>query len=550
MKKEISPDKTSFFRSITFRLVIIVALFVLLSGTVSTVFTTSKVKNQLINDIQKQQLVFSEYISNNIDIEIGRSLVFFTNLADELSKKHFGSGDRLITKLQDGIHVPPGYQYGVILISPDGKRLIAEYPVLPGQKELSFVQSEWFQRAKLADQAVISRPFKNRINQKPSIVFAAPVKNIKNKVIAVVAGLVEIEQAKIFKNLYSSAIKGNADIIVISPNDKLLIASNIPEMVLKPTLEPGRNRLYDKAMNGYRGVGITVNADGVEELAAVTGVESTGWFVAVRLSVKEAYQPVKQLLKSLVIYNVLSAFIIILIIVAALVTMLSPLKKAALLVREMAHGNLPLKKLPVTHKDEVGDLIDGFNSLVGTIAERTNELEAANRKLAALSITDGLTGLGNRRYFDEKLEQEWSRASRTQQPLALGMIDVDWFKKYNDHYGHQMGDECLKSVSNVLSSSIGRTGDLVARYGGEEFAFIAAATDTEGARVIAEKFRETLQRQALPHAGSEFGFVSASIGVAVMTPAEGEELVSLIKAADKALYLAKEQGRNRVALFS
>lgn len=168
--------------------------------------------------------------------------------------------------------------------------------------------------------------------------------------------------------------------------------------------------------------------------------------------------------------------------------------------------------------------------------------------LATLTLIDELTGLGNRRHFNEKLVREWSRASRTLQPLGWGMIDIDWFKNYNDHYGHQMGDECLRNVSNVLASIIGRPGDIVARYGGEEFAFIVPATDAEGVRVIAEKILESLQLLALPHADSEFGFVTVSIGVAVMIPTTGEDSTTLIKVADKALYRAKEEGRNRVVL--
>jgi diguanylate cyclase (GGDEF)-like protein len=184
--------------------------------------------------------------------------------------------------------------------------------------------------------------------------------------------------------------------------------------------------------------------------------------------------------------------------------------------------------------------------LEARVLERTKELEIVNLQLKALSTTDALTGIANRRHFDDVLAVEWERAKRQNKPLALGLLDVDWFKKYNDHYGHQMGDECLKNVAAVLKSSICRTGDLVARYGGEEFVFIAPATDCNAALKMAQKIREEFEKRALPHELSDFGFVSASIGITCVIPNENLQSKDLVKIADEALYLAKEQGRNRV----
>jgi two-component system, sensor histidine kinase LadS len=182
------------------------------------------------------------------------------------------------------------------------------------------------------------------------------------------------------------------------------------------------------------------------------------------------------------------------------------------------------------------------------VAERTAELQILNSKLEALSTTDSLTGIANRRRFDEVLESEWIRAARLGQPLALAMIDIDWFKKYNDHYGHQGGDDCLKNVAAVLAANVCRTGDLVVRYGGEEFAFIVPATEGGVALNIANKIIDALQTLALPHKMSMFGYVTASIGVAAIIPEHGLAPDILLKAADEALYRAKEQGRNRALL--
>jgi diguanylate cyclase (GGDEF)-like protein/PAS domain S-box-containing protein len=191
-------------------------------------------------------------------------------------------------------------------------------------------------------------------------------------------------------------------------------------------------------------------------------------------------------------------------------------------------------------------IFSDISELARQVAERTRELEELNRRLEELSATDGLTGIANRRRFDGRLVNEWKRALRVQRPLALLMLDVDLFKNYNDHYGHQAGDECLRSVAKAIDSSSRRSSDLAARYGGEEFALIAADTDFSSALHLAEVIRQSIERLDLPHARSPIGKVTVSIGVSVITPEEAQKPDSLINMADNALYLAKSRGRNRV----
>ncbi|NRR30174.1 diguanylate cyclase [Oxalobacteraceae bacterium] len=185
--------------------------------------------------------------------------------------------------------------------------------------------------------------------------------------------------------------------------------------------------------------------------------------------------------------------------------------------------------------------------LEALVKVRTEELVRSNQKLKALSATDGLTGLANRRSFDEALAREWARAQRHATPLAVAMIDVDFFKLYNDHYGHQAGDDCLRRLAAVLSASVQRATDLAARYGGEEFVFIAPATTLDDALIIAEHIRSALAALMQEHAKSPLGQVTISIGVAAMVPDAREQASALLLAADQALYRAKSAGRNRVA---
>jgi diguanylate cyclase (GGDEF)-like protein len=186
-------------------------------------------------------------------------------------------------------------------------------------------------------------------------------------------------------------------------------------------------------------------------------------------------------------------------------------------------------------------------SLEQKVKERTVELQRANLELSRLAAIDGLTQIANRRRFDEYLAAEWQRHTREQLPLALLMIDIDYFKNYNDHYGHQGGDECLIQVAQAISRAPQRPTDLVARYGGEEFAVILPNTNTAGALVVAEAIQDAIAILAIPHAWSAVNhYVTLSIGISSQIPSPETNPEQLIAKADEALYAAKDRGRDRV----
>lgn len=183
------------------------------------------------------------------------------------------------------------------------------------------------------------------------------------------------------------------------------------------------------------------------------------------------------------------------------------------------------------------------------IAERTAELEKANQELRRLAISDGLTEIANRRRFDEYISQEWMRLARERQYLSLILADVDYFKLYNDEYGHQAGDNCLIAVAKAMQCAIHRSADLVARYGGEEFAVILPNTPPEGAAKIAERLKQEISLLKIPHIRSTASqYVTISMGIAGVIPVHRGTPLCLINMADKALYKAKQQGRDRFIL--
>jgi diguanylate cyclase (GGDEF)-like protein len=175
------------------------------------------------------------------------------------------------------------------------------------------------------------------------------------------------------------------------------------------------------------------------------------------------------------------------------------------------------------------------------------ELKRYRDHLKELSSLDGLTGIANRRQFDEWIDYEWRRARRNQVPLALLMMDIDYFKAYNDHYSHLAGDDCLKRVAEILKNTAFRPADQPARYGGEEFALLLPETDSAGAVRVAERLQERLKLANILHEFSAAApYVTLSIGIATTVPTDAQSSDQLIKSADKWLYRAKENGRNRI----
>ena len=191
-----------------------------------------------------------------------------------------------------------------------------------------------------------------------------------------------------------------------------------------------------------------------------------------------------------------------------------------------------------------------FGDVVVVLRDVTDRIELENR-LATLAMTDGLTSLANRRAFDEALAREWRATMRTGLPTSLLLLDLDRFKSFNDQYGHQVGDDCLRTVAAAITANVRRPRDFVARYGGEEIAVILPETDASGALSVAESVRRAVEELAIPHAGNPegHGFVTISIGVTTAVSSLGGTIKmpeGLVLSADSALYKAKHKGRNRV----
>ena len=341
--------------------------------------------------------------------------------------------------------------------------------------------------------------------------------------------------------------------VVVKTAERLGAAADAaPEPALVDALRRSVQRSQRSGFVGYSG------AQAGKQLAAYSQIADTSWFVVSTIPVSKLTIEAQSVRDKSILIG-LAGFIISIALAAILARSISaPLERLVHGMRQTENGNYANRMTP-EGSDELTVLARQFNDMASKVdyhqvqleervKERTRDLAEANGKLSALSMTDGLTGIANRRRFDDMLAQELQRAARARAPLALLMLDVDFFKNYNDFYGHQEGDACLRRIAGLLQSHARRASDLAARYGGEEFTMIAADTDTDSATALAEAIRSSFEGLQLPHARAPLGYLTASIGVVSVVPDASTSPEQLLRMADQAMYRAKQLGRNQVAV--
>jgi diguanylate cyclase (GGDEF)-like protein len=208
-----------------------------------------------------------------------------------------------------------------------------------------------------------------------------------------------------------------------------------------------------------------------------------------------------------------------------------------------------LGAVALVQRKRLAQLQEREQQLQRMLEERSQQLEKAGKQLRDMTNGDPLTGIANHRTFQDELRLQWRRTARSRLPLTLLMIDVDWLKDFNESKGHQSGDECLRQIANALRLQLQRPGDLVARYGGDEFAVVLAETDASGGLAVAEKMRQAVEELELTWGPElERQRITVSVGAATTVPSPQEPATSLVAAADRALSMAKRNGRNRVEM--
>ena len=497
-------------------------------------------RDDLLSVESAQQEALARDMARDVDYKIAERQKLLTEMANTLPLEMLQDAGQLSVWLGLRSDLHPVFTGGIFVANRDGIS-IADYPVQKERKEKSYADRDYFQGA-LSGKLTIGRAVMGRVLNEPVLPMAIPVKDTNGQVLAVMVGVTSLNSTGFLDHIHQGQIGKTGGYLLISPQDQLIIAATKPELTLKPTARPGVNPLHDRALKGFRGSGITVNAQGEEELSAIASVPSVGWFVVARLPTKEALALISHMKTHLVRSTVVALIAIIALLYFGLTLFFRPLIRNAEQANRMTKGDLPMQALAVTRDDEVGQLTKAFNRLMQKLLDSQKDLAGLVRK-------DMLTGLSNRLHLTEKIQESLAWAQRRQSRVALLYLDLDGFKPVNDGFGHETGDLALVEVARRLSSIV-RQVDTLARVGGDEFVILMGGLDADqdtaeqAVQAVSKKCIAAMEERLLIK--NESLQLGVSIGIAL---GDGTSTVeSLMSTADNAMYAAKKAGKSRFEL--
>ena len=406
---------------------------------------------------------------------------------------------------------------------------------------------DWQKRAR-TDSPIVGEAYKDDALNKMAMLIAVPIKAQDSRFLGVLA--VKVNFGTIEEILKRSPLGKTGQAYLISQDRTVIATSRSRSSVLMKVKLPFDTLQsvseMETALEEYR------DSDGKEVIGTLRQMSQLDWGVVAQIGKEEVYaQTVGIRIMTMTICLGLLLTIGLTAYFLGL-TIVRPLDRLTNGAAKVAAGNLEVKLAVVGHS-EVGYLTEVFNDMVarlregrGALASINKTLTEKNEELRNLSITDSLTGLHNRRHFMEVLANEVARARRHKLPFSVMMIDTDHFKKYNDTFGHQAGDDLLKKIGSICRQSL-RNIDYAARYGGDEFIVLLPGTGSEGAFEVGDRIRQRVAAETLS-GETERAAVTLSIGLATFRSAHAETLETIIASADSALYHAKRAGRNQVVL--
>lgn len=529
---------------ITTKLSLYISVFIVIAFTLLQTYNFLSLKSEIKNQINKEQYTQAKFIAKDIQHKIEERTQFLVALAENIPTQKIQSETFLIDTFKRYMAFTHFFPQGFAVVRPNGVGVIAEYPFIPGRKDLLVTDSEWLIRAKNSKDIVISLPLRSKVVDGVLVIIAKALRDKNGRVLGILEAPIFLNRPGFMEYIFKQDFSERSDILVISRSNQMFLASSNPSLVLKPTPKSAMAGFFYEVMGGLNGYGEMVNDRGDNMLAAAADINSPDWFVIVRAPVEKVYQTINESLRVAILNGLIVSFFVFLAITFFLFLFFNPLKEAAESVRNMVLHKNSLSHIKGYKDDEIGDLIIGFNAVIDMVNERNDKLEKSNAVFESLSQIDGLTKVFNRRWLDHTLNQLWQVKTRSQAPLTLLLIDVDYFKKFNDTYGHIAGDDCLKKIAQTIQETIRRPTDFFARYGGEEFVILLESDIEEGV-AVAEKVRLAISRLKITHSESSYKYVTISLGVASVIPKLNGKPVELIKQADLALYESKQGGRNR-----
>lgn len=523
------------FNSIVTRLLLLALCIVIFGAVVRYYALTKFLREDLSAVVEGQQLALATYVAHDIDNKIVQRQILLERLAASLPIGFLAQPERLRAWLKEHYKYQMLFSTDLFIVNPYGD-LLANHPDLTGRVNTNYADRDYIQ-AGLAGHSFVGHPELGNVTKEPMLPMSAPIRNESGEVQAVLVGVTALAAPGFLDSLLQSRI-GNATggFSLVFPRDQLFVASSQLDMALKPTPPPGVNALYDRAMAGFRGAGITVNAEGVEEVSAMVSVPSTGWFIVASLPSNEAFATVDRTQHFLIKGAALAILVFAVLSSIGLYFVFRQLFHAAAQADRMTRDELPLAPLPVIFNDEVGHLISEFNRLLVKLNDKQAELKR-------IAHHDTLTGLPNRVHLSDRLSQVLALAQRKETHVGLLFMDLDSFKHINDTLGHEAGDEVLRQVAKRFSKVV-READTLARIGGDEFVVLLSDLGDNAEETVSTVAAKCIDVLKAPFFISDtVCIVGVSIGIALGNGRSS--LDTLLLAADRVMYQAKKTGRGR-----
>jgi diguanylate cyclase (GGDEF)-like protein len=528
-----------FSHSIVTRL-LVVGLLVVISGSLLRYFLlTTWLREDLEQLISGERLAIANFVASAIDYKLVERQTLLERMANSLPPETIDNVEQLRSGLRQRHELLPLFSKGFVVLDRDGVA-IADYPSEPGRIGRRYGGDAVFEEARNGKRGA-TMPVIDADTKQPTVSMAAPIRDRSGEVRGMLVGIDSLSALDLL-NIPQQSIGGSGGLLLVSSKDNLFVSSTDPSMTLQSTPARGVNPLHDRAMDGYRGTGITVNARGVEELSAMVSVVNADWFVVARIPTAEAFAAIARTRISVLHGSLLSLVLMIVLVAGLSWWSLKPLFVAAREADAMTRGDAPLQPLPVARDDEVGHLTAAFNRLLSKL---TNSQE----ELLRMAHHDSLTGLPNRRLLADRLRQALARSRRNGGHVALLMMDLDGFKPINDAHGHEAGDEALRATGKRFASAL-RRDDTLARVGGDEFVMLA--TDLPGTANDVSKAAQAIATKCIAIASQPLVIDGAttclgvSIGIAICDGDCSPD--QILNAADQAMYEAKQTGRGRHVL--
>ena len=526
---------TRIYNSVLTRLLVL-ALCIVVSGAVVRYYVlTTFLREDLSAVVEGQQLALATYVAHDVDSKIIRRRLLIERVAATVPIDLLARPEQLRDWLKARSPYQSVFSSEFFIVNGNGQRL-ASYPDQGAPSDTDYAKRDYIQ-AGLAGQSFIGQPIESRLDATRLLPISAPIKNADGEVQAVLVGMIALAAPGFLDSLLQSRDgAATGEFQLVFPESRLQVESSRLGLDFRPISPPGLNALQDRAMKGFRGAGITVSAEGQEEVRAMVSVPGTGGYIVARLPSNEAFATVERTQNLLIKGAFLSILVFGIVASIGLYFLFRPLFQAAAQADRMTRDELSHSSLPVSRNDEVGHLISAFNRLLFKLNDKQAELEK-------IAHHDALTGLPNRHHLSGRLRQVLAHAQRKGTQVGLLFMDLDGFKPINDTLGHEAGDEMLRQVAKRFGAVVRET-DTLARIGGDEFVVLLSDLGANAEDIVSTVATKCIDALSAPFfiAGT-LCRVGVSIGIALGNGDSSAD--ALLLTADRVMYQAKKTGRGR-----